>query len=249
MMAAEACELTSWVDGYLENGAAAQSRCAGVAPARAGLHEQAEHVSGETEGPSEAAWQIWAWPPWRERERQTGFISLFLIPLTRSTGPTVVLCAGFMYSQEKEKKYRGLRVRKNIHFCSFFPCDIRDIVCVTLLCFPLCKQKKKRKKKRISCATTSYWAFEFITVWWQRFIQTQMPFRYQPSVQFDIVKLFMVWEGIFFFFFFALTNLADHLSICQHHFQATQTQHSQWLKKSQLAIHHANQSCLCWIII
>lgn len=58
-------------------------------------------------GASEAAWQIWVWPPWRERERPTGFISLFLIPLTRSTGSTVVLCAGFMYSQEENKKITG----------------------------------------------------------------------------------------------------------------------------------------------
>ena len=100
--------------------------CGSSRPAWAGLTEQAERVSGETEGPQRQPGKSEPDLP-GERGRQTGFISLFLIPLTRSTGPTVVLCAGFMYSQGKKtttKQKTG----------AFVSGEIRPSISVLFLC-------------------------------------------------------------------------------------------------------------------
>lgn len=53
----------------------------------------------------------------RARERQTGFISLFLIPLTRITCPTVILCAGFVYSQEATETNKQINNSRKIRAC------------------------------------------------------------------------------------------------------------------------------------
>lgn len=165
-------------------------------PAWASLNEQAERVSGETEGPQRQPGKSEPDLP-GERERQTGFISLFLIPLTRSTGPTVVLCAGFMYSQGKNNnktKNRGFRVRKNlsINFCSFslWQCLSR---------FPVFGAKKNN----VSQYLTGFWLRNCMRL--ALLFRLKMPFCYRPSIQFDIGCLL----SCFLFgreFIFALTN-------------------------------------------
>lgn len=92
-------------------------------PCWASFCEQTEHVSGETERPLRLSGKSHSdLPGERNGERETNWIYIFVFnpPLTRSTGPTVVLYAALVYSQGKtttnKAKTQGSHDKKSIPF-------------------------------------------------------------------------------------------------------------------------------------
>lgn len=87
-MTAEVRGLALELGGYLQHSCTDARMRRRDGPFWARLSKQAERVSGETEVPQRQPGKSEPDLPGEREREQTGFISLFLIPLTRLTGST-----------------------------------------------------------------------------------------------------------------------------------------------------------------
>lgn len=81
------------------------------------LAKQTERASGETEVPQRQPGKSEPDLPGGRGREQTGFISLFLIPLTRLTGSTAAVSAGSMSARMGTEEILKIYVSQTFLFC------------------------------------------------------------------------------------------------------------------------------------
>lgn len=117
MVTAEVRVLALELGGYLQHSCTdARLRCSD-GPFWARLSKQTDRVSGETEVPQRQPGKSEPDLPGERGREQTGFISLFLIPLTRLTGSTAAVSAGSMSARMGTEEILKIYVCQTFLFC------------------------------------------------------------------------------------------------------------------------------------